>query len=249
MTFEAGCSAIIQKSLPEKNKDQGSFTISITIGELSVGKTLLDLGANINLMPLSMLKRIGDLEIKPTRMTLQHKTMAGLESSRRDHNNEQSIDDPLMITFQQIANTLAEQADVIAATNQILAQLQNNVNGGVNHQGYASLASGSMLHNLSYGKKIYQVMGCSDVHKVDFAMFMLKGEAKHWWRSARGRLDALRTTITWEGLDDILGMDWLSANQVVLNCSTRTVEFPSLCSQSLPNSHVFKCHSSHELPA
>ncbi|XP_019451816.1 PREDICTED: uncharacterized protein LOC109353915 [Lupinus angustifolius] len=60
-----------EESLPEKTKYSGSFTIPIIIGELSVGKALLDLGASINLMPLSMLKRIGDLEIKPTRMTLQ----------------------------------------------------------------------------------------------------------------------------------------------------------------------------------
>ncbi|XP_019433481.1 PREDICTED: uncharacterized protein LOC109340284 [Lupinus angustifolius] len=71
MTLEAGCSAIIQKSLPEKTRDPGSFIIPDTIGELSVRKALLDLGASINLMPLSMLKRIGDLEIKPMRMTLQ----------------------------------------------------------------------------------------------------------------------------------------------------------------------------------
>jgi hypothetical protein len=32
---------------------------------------LLDLGASINLMFLSMLKRIRDLEVRPTRMTLQ----------------------------------------------------------------------------------------------------------------------------------------------------------------------------------
>ncbi|XP_019434197.1 PREDICTED: uncharacterized protein LOC109340888 [Lupinus angustifolius] len=71
ITLEAGWSAIIQKSLLEKTKDLGSFTIPVTIGELSVGKVLLHLGASINLMPLSMLKRIGELEIKPTRMTLQ----------------------------------------------------------------------------------------------------------------------------------------------------------------------------------
>ena len=66
-----GCSAIIQKALPQKSKDPGSFTIPVTIGRLEVGKALLDLGASINLMPLSMLQRIGDLEIKPTRMSLQ----------------------------------------------------------------------------------------------------------------------------------------------------------------------------------
>ena len=36
-----------------------------------VGKALIDLGASINLMPLSMCRRIRELEILPTRMTLQ----------------------------------------------------------------------------------------------------------------------------------------------------------------------------------
>ncbi|XP_020203724.1 uncharacterized protein LOC109789229 [Cajanus cajan] len=70
ITLEAGCSAIIQKMLPTKSKDPGSFTLPVTIGSLAIGKALLDLGASINLMPLSMLQRIGDLEVKPTRMTL-----------------------------------------------------------------------------------------------------------------------------------------------------------------------------------
>nr|KYP68171.1 hypothetical protein KK1_021791 [Cajanus cajan] len=69
--LEAGCSAIIQKNLPPKFKDPGSFTIPITIGDLSVGRALLDLGASINLMPLSMLDRVGQVVVKPTRMTLQ----------------------------------------------------------------------------------------------------------------------------------------------------------------------------------
>ena len=34
-------------------------------------KTLIDLGASINLMPLSMCKRLRELEIMPPRMTLQ----------------------------------------------------------------------------------------------------------------------------------------------------------------------------------
>ncbi|XP_017431876.2 uncharacterized protein LOC108339245 [Vigna angularis] len=35
------------------------------------GKTLVDLGASINLMPLFMLKKIGGLEVKPTKAILQ----------------------------------------------------------------------------------------------------------------------------------------------------------------------------------
>ncbi|XP_014499209.1 uncharacterized protein LOC106760260 [Vigna radiata var. radiata] len=61
----------MQKTLPPKFKDPGSFTIPCTIGNHDIGKALIDLGASINLMPLSILKKIGGLEAKPTRMMLQ----------------------------------------------------------------------------------------------------------------------------------------------------------------------------------
>jgi hypothetical protein len=49
------CSAIFQKNLPNKCKDPGSFTIPCTIGGVEIGRALLDLGASVNLMPLSIL--------------------------------------------------------------------------------------------------------------------------------------------------------------------------------------------------
>ncbi|XP_014499231.1 uncharacterized protein LOC106760291 [Vigna radiata var. radiata] len=61
----------IQKALPPKFKDSGSFTIPCTIGDCDVGKALVDLGASLNLMSLSMLNKIGGLEVKPTRIMLQ----------------------------------------------------------------------------------------------------------------------------------------------------------------------------------
>jgi len=51
---EGNCSVVIQKILPPKHKDPGSVTIPCSIGEVNLRKTLIDLGANINLMPLSM---------------------------------------------------------------------------------------------------------------------------------------------------------------------------------------------------
>ncbi|XP_052724117.1 uncharacterized protein LOC128193955 [Vigna angularis] len=68
---QGNCSAIIQKLLPPKFKDPGSFTIPCTIGKLAIGKALIDLGASINLMPFSLFEKIGVLELKPTRMSLQ----------------------------------------------------------------------------------------------------------------------------------------------------------------------------------
>ena len=68
---EGNYSVVIQKILPPKHKDLGSVTIPCSIGEVTVGKALIDLGASINLMLLSVCRRLGELEIMPTRMTLQ----------------------------------------------------------------------------------------------------------------------------------------------------------------------------------
>ena len=64
-----------------KMQDPGSFTISYTIGKVEFKKALCDLGASINLIPLSILKRLGLGELTPTNMTLQmeDRTMAQLE--------------------------------------------------------------------------------------------------------------------------------------------------------------------------
>ena len=58
IVVEGNCSAVIQCILPPKHKDPGIVTIPYSIGEVSVGKALIDLGANINLMPLSMCQRL-----------------------------------------------------------------------------------------------------------------------------------------------------------------------------------------------
>ncbi|KAL4330266.1 uncharacterized protein [Arachis hypogaea] len=65
------CSAIIQSKLPRKMQDPGSFQIPCTIGSTTFKKTLCDLGASINLMPLSVMKKLQIKEAKPTRITLQ----------------------------------------------------------------------------------------------------------------------------------------------------------------------------------
>ncbi|KAL5572849.1 hypothetical protein UlMin_022446 [Ulmus minor] len=65
------CSVILQRKLPQKLKDPGSFTIPCTIGDFEFDKVLCDLGASINLMPLSIFRKLGLGEVKPTTVTLQ----------------------------------------------------------------------------------------------------------------------------------------------------------------------------------
>ncbi|CAL9029654.1 unnamed protein product [Prunus brigantina] len=59
-------SAVLQRKLPPKLKDPGSFSIDITIGGKLVEKAMLDLGASINLMPYSVyLQLVLDMEEAP----------------------------------------------------------------------------------------------------------------------------------------------------------------------------------------
>ena len=67
-------SVVIHRSLLMKMYDLDSFTIPCTIGNSEMGKALCDSRANINLMPLSVVKRLSLGELTPTTMTLQ---MAG----------------------------------------------------------------------------------------------------------------------------------------------------------------------------
>ena len=64
------CSAIATRSLVQKKEDSGAFTIPYTVGSLHFAKALCDLGANINIMPLSIYKKLGWGDPKPTAMCL-----------------------------------------------------------------------------------------------------------------------------------------------------------------------------------
>ncbi|GJT03784.1 hypothetical protein Tco_0838246 [Tanacetum coccineum] len=64
------CSAVILKKLPEKLGDLGKFLIPCGFSELKC-KALADLGASINLMPLSVWKKLGLPELISTQMTLE----------------------------------------------------------------------------------------------------------------------------------------------------------------------------------
>nr|GEU78549.1 reverse transcriptase domain-containing protein [Tanacetum cinerariifolium] len=65
------CSAVLLKKLPEKLGDPGKFLIPYDFQGLELCMTLVDLGACINLMPLSVWKKLSLPDLTPTRMTLE----------------------------------------------------------------------------------------------------------------------------------------------------------------------------------
>ena len=71
VTLMNECSAIISNKLPLKRKKPGSLTIPCSVGNLSFQKSLCDSGASINLMPLSIYRKLGLGEARQTNVRLQ----------------------------------------------------------------------------------------------------------------------------------------------------------------------------------
>ncbi|GKA31187.1 reverse transcriptase domain-containing protein [Tanacetum coccineum] len=65
------CSVVILKKLPKKLRDPGKFLIPCDFPELVECLALADLGASINLMPLSIWKKLSLPELTPTQMILE----------------------------------------------------------------------------------------------------------------------------------------------------------------------------------
>ncbi|GJX83153.1 reverse transcriptase domain-containing protein, partial [Tanacetum coccineum] len=69
--WNENCSAMLLKKLPEKLGDPGKFLIACDFPGMVVCHALVDLGASINLMPLSIWKKLSLPKLTPTRMTLE----------------------------------------------------------------------------------------------------------------------------------------------------------------------------------
>ncbi|XP_019234423.1 PREDICTED: uncharacterized protein LOC109222374 [Nicotiana attenuata] len=70
------CSAILQNKLPQKCGDPGSFTIPCSLGTINFNKSLCDFGASINLMPLSIYRKL-EKEIEEIRSSPISLQLAG----------------------------------------------------------------------------------------------------------------------------------------------------------------------------
>ncbi|CAL9000988.1 unnamed protein product, partial [Prunus brigantina] len=64
-------SVVLQRKLPPKLEDPGSFDIPINIGDKKAGRAMLDLGASINVMPYSVYQELGLEGMKKTSIRLE----------------------------------------------------------------------------------------------------------------------------------------------------------------------------------
>nr|GFA30468.1 reverse transcriptase domain-containing protein [Tanacetum cinerariifolium] len=71
MSLNENCSAMLLKKLPKNLGDPGKFLIPCDFSGRDVCHALADLDASINLMPLSIWKKLSLPELTPIRMTLE----------------------------------------------------------------------------------------------------------------------------------------------------------------------------------
>ncbi|KAK9048798.1 hypothetical protein SSX86_032234 [Deinandra increscens subsp. villosa] len=64
-------SAVLQKRLPPKCKDPGVFTVPCKLGNITVPRAMLDLGASINVLPYSIFKTLNVGPLKRTGVIIQ----------------------------------------------------------------------------------------------------------------------------------------------------------------------------------
>nr|GEU72795.1 reverse transcriptase domain-containing protein [Tanacetum cinerariifolium] len=71
ISLNENCSVMLLKKLPKKLGDPSKFLIPCDFSGMDVCHALADLGASINLMPLSIWKKLSLPKLTPTRMTLE----------------------------------------------------------------------------------------------------------------------------------------------------------------------------------
>ncbi|KAL5574040.1 hypothetical protein UlMin_023637 [Ulmus minor] len=71
VNFGENVSAVLQRKIPPKCKDPGSFTIPCTIGKVRFERAMLDLGASINVMPSSIFASLNLGPLKETGVIIQ----------------------------------------------------------------------------------------------------------------------------------------------------------------------------------
>ncbi|KAF8110405.1 hypothetical protein N665_0084s0015 [Sinapis alba] len=70
MMVSKECNAVLQNKAIKKLGDPGKFVLSVQIGRIVFACSLFNLGSSVNLMPYSLVKRLGFTAFKSTRKSL-----------------------------------------------------------------------------------------------------------------------------------------------------------------------------------
>ncbi|XP_057723861.1 uncharacterized protein LOC130939804 [Arachis stenosperma] len=121
--------------------DPGSFRISCTIWNVTFDKGLCDLGASINLLSLSVMKKLQIQEAQPTRIALQ------------------IVDKSLKLAHGIVENVLVKVGELFLLANFVILDMGEDKNDSI-IQGRLFLAIGRVLIDLEQGELFLRM--CED---------------------------------------------------------------------------------------
>ncbi|GJV04027.1 putative reverse transcriptase domain-containing protein [Tanacetum coccineum] len=171
------CSAVLLKKLPEKLGDPGKFLIPCDFPELDECLALADLGASINLMPLSIWKKLSLPKLTPTRMTL--------ELANRSVSYPVGVAEDVFVKvrkFHFLADFIVVDYDVNPRVPLILrrpflrmAQALTDVHG----EEYDD----ESVNRFEKMETMFSISNCSVENQIKFSTCTLLAGALTWWNS------------------------------------------------------------------
>ncbi|XP_057746789.1 uncharacterized protein LOC130966048 [Arachis stenosperma] len=129
------CSALIQRKLPKKMPDPKSCLIPCIIGNITFKKALCDLGSSINLMPLSVMKKLRIQEAQATRITLQ------------------TADKSLRQAYGLVENVLVKVGELFLSADYVILDIREATDDSI-ILGRPFLATGRVLIDVEWGELV-----------------------------------------------------------------------------------------------
>ncbi|KAA3484289.1 Retrovirus-related Pol polyprotein from transposon opus [Gossypium australe] len=113
---------MLTNKLHPKLNDPRSITIPCSIGNQYVGKALCDLGMSINLIPMSVLKKMGIDKARPTTITLQlaDRSYAHVEDCKDDKNVPSILGRPFLATGRTVIDVQKGELTMRVNNQQII---------------------------------------------------------------------------------------------------------------------------------
>ncbi|GJT38620.1 hypothetical protein Tco_0938485 [Tanacetum coccineum] len=161
------CLTVVQRSLPQKEGDLGSFILQCIIDPLTVKNALADLGANINLMSHSLFLQLGISKLKLTRISKNHRRIIlnSVENGPLVWPTVEQKDDTIRLKIYEELSDKENLQDVydLKATKIVLQSLPPDVYALVNHHKITKdiwdrvklLMQGTSLPRQEYECKMY----------------------------------------------------------------------------------------------
>ncbi|XP_065854963.1 uncharacterized protein [Euphorbia lathyris] len=178
-------SAVLQRKIPQKCKDKGMFAISCLIGNTSIKRAMCDLGASINVMPMSIYSALNAGPLTETGVVIQLANRAlvypkgVLEDVLVQVNNLVFPADFYVLDMQNDDNTLESSEILLGRPFLTTARTKIDVHKGILTMEFdGKVVQFNVYDAMKYPIDVSSVCGIDIIEPVTQNMFNMSGKDK-----------------------------------------------------------------------